>query len=153
MAADAELVAHCVELLGGAPRVRARRMFGGHGFYVDDLFVALLVFDQLFLKADAQVQPAFEAAGCRPFSYAGRDGQVMVMAYWAAPGDAMESPALMQPWLRLAMASALRAAAAKVPAAARKPRAAVVKTPARQAKAKPTQPGKPAKPGRKAARG
>jgi DNA transformation protein and related proteins len=150
MAADLGLVAHCVELLGGAPRVRARRMFGGHGFYVDDLFVALLAFDRLFLKADPVAQPDFEAAGSRPFTYPGRDGQVQVMAYWSAPGEAMDSPALMQPWLRLAMASALRAAAAKAPAAARKPRAATPKAPARQPAAKTVKPGKT---GRKAGRG
>ncbi|EHR73058.1 regulator of competence-specific genes [Burkholderiales bacterium JOSHI_001] len=150
MAADAELVAHCMELLGGAPRVRGRRMFGGHGFYVDDLFVALLSSERLYLKADNWVQPDFEAAGCQPFRYAGHDGQVTVMAYWTAPDEAMDSPALMQPWLRLALASALRAAAAKAPAAARKPRAAAPKAPARQPTA---QDAKPAKAGRKTGRG
>ena len=35
-------VAHCLELLSTQGRARARRMFGGHGFYIDDLFVGLL---------------------------------------------------------------------------------------------------------------
>ena len=35
-----EFVAHCLELLGSVGSARSRRMFGGHGFYVDDLFIA-----------------------------------------------------------------------------------------------------------------
>ena len=66
-----ELVAHALELLGPAGRVRARAMFGGHGIYVDDLFVALVAFDRLYLKADAQTRAQFEAAGCHPFVYDG----------------------------------------------------------------------------------
>ena len=41
------------------------------------------------------------------------------MNYYAAPADAMESPALMAPWARLALQAALAAHAAK---AVRKPR-------------------------------
>ena len=35
---------------------RSRRMFGGHGLYVDDLFVGLIAFERLYLKVDAQIQ-------------------------------------------------------------------------------------------------
>jgi DNA transformation protein len=117
------LLAHCLELLAPLGSARARRMFGGHGLYVDDLFIALIAGDTLFLKADEQACTAFAEAGCRPFSYTAAGGQRTVMGYWSAPDEAMESPALMLPWARLAMASALRAAAARRPASARKPRA------------------------------
>lgn len=98
-------------------------MFGGHGLYIDQLFVALIANDMLYLKADAAARPMFEAAGCRHFSYTSAGVSRTVMAWWSAPDDAMESPAQMLPWARLAMASALRAAAAKRPTLARKPRA------------------------------
>ena len=39
-------------------RRRARRMFGGHGSVVDGLFVALIAFDRLYLKADAPAAAA-----------------------------------------------------------------------------------------------
>lgn len=98
-------------------------MFGGHGLYVDELFVALIAFDRLYLKADAQTRGHFEAAGCAPFVYDGQ-GRSVTMGYYTAPEDAMESPALMRPWARLALEAALRARAAKKPAArARRPRA------------------------------
>lgn len=119
MAADTELVEHCRELLAPLGTVRARRMFGGHGFYVDDLFVALIAFGRLYLKADAQTRPRFEAAGCEPFVYDG-GGRQVTLGYFTAPDDAMESPALMQPWARLALEAALRGRAAKAPKAAAK---------------------------------
>ncbi len=112
MTADREFVTHCMELLSPLGSVRSRRMFGGHGFYVDDLFLALIAFDRLYLKADAQTRPRFEAAGCEPFVYDGQ-GKSVTLGYFTAPEDAMESPALMQPWARLALEAALRARAAK----------------------------------------
>lgn len=115
-----EFVTHCLELLGTLGPARARRMFGGHGLYVDDQFIALIAGETLYLKADDETRERFRAAGCVPFDYATRDGRRIVMAYWSAPQDAMESPALMLPWARLAMTSALRAAASRRPAAARR---------------------------------
>lgn len=117
-----ELVDHCLELLTPLGAPRARRMFGGHGFYVDDLFIAIVAGERLYLKADAQTRAAFEAAGCEPFVYDGRNGAVS-LGYFSAPEDAMESPQGMQPWARLALGAALRARAAKTaPVRARKPR-------------------------------
>ncbi|MFT3953367.1 MAG: TfoX/Sxy family protein [Piscinibacter sp.] len=121
MAADTELVEHCRELLAPLGAVRARRMFGGHGLYVDELFIAIIAFGRVYLKADAQSRPRFEAAGCEPFEYDAA-GKRVSLAYFTAPDDAMESPALMQPWARLALEAALRGRAAKAPkAAAKKP--------------------------------
>jgi len=117
-----EFVAHCTELLGSVGTVRSRRMFGGRGFYVDELFVALIAYDRLYLKADAQTRPAFEAAGCTAFVYDGA-GKSVTLGYFSAPEHAMESPPLMQPWAWLALAAALRARAAK-PAARRPARKA-----------------------------
>jgi len=112
------LVEHCLELLAPLGSVRSRRMFGGHGIYVDDLFIALIAFDRLYLKASAETRPRFEAAGCEPFIYDSQ-GKAVSLGYWTAPPDAMDSPALMAPWGRLAMQAALAARNAKF-----KPRAA-----------------------------
>lgn len=99
---------YCAELLSGLGPVRVKRMFGGHGIYVDDLFVAIVAGETLYLKADAETTPRFEAAGCLPFTYAAK-GRRVSLHYRAAPADAMESPALMRPWAELAMRAALRA--------------------------------------------
>jgi DNA transformation protein len=131
MAQD-ELARHCLELLQPLGQVRARRMFGGHGLYVDDLFIAIIAFDRLYLKADAQTRAAFEAAGGEPFAYDG-GGRKVTLAYWTVPADAMESPALMQPWARRAIEAAVRARADK-PAAPRRKTAAKKSAPAATAR-------------------
>lgn len=114
MANDADFVAHCQELLAqpGQP-VRVRRMFGGHGLYLGEHFIAILMNDVLYLKVDGQTQATFEAEGSRPFEYTVRDGQRGVLAYWQAPDEAMDSPALMRPWAQQALGAALRAAQAR----------------------------------------
>lgn len=129
------LVDHCLELLAPLGAVRARRMFGGHGLYVDDLFVAIIAFDRLYLKADETTREHFAAAGCEPFVYDGK-GKVVTMGYWTVPAEAMESPQLMQPWARRAIEAALRARAARPSAAPRKARAAPSKVPATKRRSK-----------------
>ena len=119
---SSDLVDHCLELLAPLGAVRAKRMFGGHGLYCDDLFFALIAADRLYLKVDAQTQDSFVAAGCEPFVYSARSEKA-TMSYWTVPAEAMESPQLMQPWARQALAAALRARAAKPSAAPRKARA------------------------------
>lgn len=123
------LVDHCLELLAPLGTVRSRRMFGGHGLYVDDLFVAIIAFERLYLKTDEQSRPQFEAAGGEAFAYEAK-AKTVSLGYWTVPAEAMESPALMQPWARQAVAAALRARAAKASAPTRKPRAARPKAPA-----------------------
>jgi DNA transformation protein and related proteins len=114
--------AYCAELLAPLGSTRVRRMFGGHGVYVDELFVAIVTGEQLFLKTDAITREHFEAAGCRPFVYDGA-GKAVTLSYFTAPGEAMDSPSLMQPWARLAVEAALRARASKPASARRKPAA------------------------------
>jgi DNA transformation protein len=107
------LLDHCLELLGSVGTPRARRMFGGQGIYVDELFIALIAFDRLYLKADAETAPRFEGAGCEPFTYSAKDKGHISLGYWSAPEEAMDSPEAMRPWARLAVDAALRARQAK----------------------------------------
>lgn len=142
---SAEFVQWCCELLAPAGPVRSRRMFGAYGLYVDDLFVAIVDDEQLFLKGDETSKPQYQAAGCAIFTYSKADGETGQMNYFSAPAEAMESPPLMAPWLRLAMESALRARASKAKPAARKP-------PAKAKEAAETKPGQKAPAGKAAAR-
>jgi DNA transformation protein len=107
MAVQAEFIAHCAELLSGIGRVRTTRMFGGCGLYVDDIFIALIAADTLYLKADDETRDAFAQAGSRPFEYTAK-GETHSTSYWSVPAEAMDSPALMRPWAELARAAALR---------------------------------------------
>lgn len=111
MAVQPGFTSYCSELLATAGPVRSRRMFGGVGLYVDDVFVAIIAEDTLYLKADAQTRAQFEAAGCKPFEYSANDKQA-TLNYWTVPPEAMDSPALMRPWVRLAVEAAVRARSA-----------------------------------------
>lgn len=111
-----ELIAHVTELLSSVGSVRSRRMFGGHGFYVDDVFVAIVLRQRLYLKVDHESRAAFERAGGEPFVYDSA-GQSVALGYFSAPDEAMESPPMMRPWARQALSAALRARALKPRAA------------------------------------
>ena len=87
--------------------VVARAMFGGHGIYVDGLFVAIVAGDVLYLRAGERAKPRYDALGLEPFEYATKDGVGRAMSYRRAPDDALESPAAMAPWLALAREAAL----------------------------------------------
>lgn len=131
-AALPDFIAHCTELLSTAGPVRVNRMFGGYGFYVDGLFVALVAYDRLYLKGRPEDRARFEAEGCEPFRYSAKDQEQVSLSYWSAPADAMESPALMAPWVRLAVQAALAARAAKAPRTT--PRKPAIKPPAAKAR-------------------
>jgi len=105
-------VIHCTELLAPLGAVRVKRMFGGWGLYADEVFVALIGGDRLYLKTSAATRPDFEAAGCEPFIFDSKTGAI-AMGYWSAPADAMDSQALMEPWARRALQAALAARALK----------------------------------------
>ncbi len=123
----------CVELLAPLGPVRTRPMFGGRGFYVDGLFMALIADGQFYLKVDDQTRERFVAAGCPPFRYATQDGERVMHGYYRPPEEALESPPLMRPWARLAFEAALRAANAK---AAKSTKAAPRSAPAKKAAAR-----------------
>jgi DNA transformation protein and related proteins len=105
-----EFVEHVLELLAPLGSVSARRMFGGFGIYRDGLMFGLVASDVLYLKADTENRGEFEAAGLEPFSYTARRRQV-ILSYWRAPEEALESDAAMQEWARSAFAAAFRSKA------------------------------------------
>jgi DNA transformation protein and related proteins len=120
-----QFAAYCLELFSPLGLPRAKKMFGGHGLYVDDVCIALILNEQLYLKADAITCHAFEAAQGHAFVYQAKGRDVRVN-FWTPPSDAMESSGLMLPWARLAMEAALRARKSK---ASREPKSRVKAAP------------------------
>jgi DNA transformation protein len=132
MASTPDFVSHVSELLSCAGHVVTKRMFGGQGVYLDGLFMAIIINDELYLKADDVTRAAFDAEDCAPFVFA-KDGKDMVTSYRRAPDDAMDAPHLMLPWAQLALEAALRARAKKaVPKKKPVAKAAVVAKTARK---------------------
>lgn len=125
-----EFVGWCRELLAPLGTVRTRRMFGGHGLYVDDVFIALIAGGVLYLKVDETTRPQFAAAGCTAFEYQTAAGRQGSLSYYSAPAEALESPALMSPWARWALMAALRVRQGQPAKAKRQPAPAVRARPA-----------------------
>ena len=96
-----------LELLAPLGRAAARRMFGAHGVYCDGLFIAIVDSDTLWLKADELSRADFERAGSQRFTYT-REGREATLNFFSAPAQALDSTDALAPWLRLALAAALR---------------------------------------------
>jgi DNA transformation protein len=107
-----EFVDYVLEQLSPLGGVRAKRMFGGHGVYLEGLFFALVADDTLYLKADDENRAQFEARGLSPFRYQ-RNGKERTMSYYSLPESALEDSAELLSWARRAIEAALRAAARK----------------------------------------
>jgi DNA transformation protein len=99
---------YACELLSGLGPCVAKPMFGGWGISVDGMNVAIIAWDTLFLKTNAETEPQWLSAGGEPFMYEAR-GKRMKMNYFTPPAEALESPTLMLPWARLALQAAVAA--------------------------------------------
>ena len=115
---SADFLDYLHELSADFGPIATRAMFGGHGVYFEGRIIGIVIDDALYLKANDETRPAFEAAGCAPFVYESR-GKSVPMSYWSLPAEAMDSAQAFLPWARRANEAALR----KPVKRARKPRA------------------------------
>ena len=72
--------------------VTIRRMFSGFGISADATNFALALRSGLYLRADEQTIPQFEAEGCKPFQYQTRARTVIVNSYWLLPERLYDDP-------------------------------------------------------------
>jgi DNA transformation protein len=129
--------------------VAIRRMFSGFGISADGINFALALRGGLYLRADEQTIPQFEAEGSKPFQYQTRAKTVIVNSYWQLPERLYDDPEEMTGWARAALSAAQRAALRKPKARkgakkAAKKTAAVKKPVARKSVAKKSVARKPA---------
>ncbi len=111
--------------------VAIRRMFSGFGISADGINFALVLRSGLYLRADSQTIPRFEAEGARPFQYQTKTRTVTVGSYWQLPERLYDDPEELTGWARAALAAAQRAALGRRPRARK-----AAKTVARKAVAK-----------------
>src|SRR5262245_18367995 len=76
-----DFASHCADLLAPAGVVRTRRMFGGYGLYIEEVFVAAISGDSLYLKTDDRTQPLFAGAGGAQFCFNSR-GKLQATHFW-----------------------------------------------------------------------
>lgn len=112
MAALSEFVENVKEALAPFGRIEVKAMFGGHGIYHDGLMFALVAYDVLYFKADAQSAQRFADLGLAQFEYV-KDGRRTRMSYWEAPESVFDDPEQAKAWAGLAYDAALRASKGK----------------------------------------
>ncbi|MDP8916004.1 MAG: TfoX/Sxy family protein [Pseudomonadota bacterium] len=98
-------VEHVRELLDGVSELRFRKMFGGVGVYSGAQMFALVIDEQLYLKADDPSREALAALGSEPFAFEAR-GRLTTTSYWRLPAGAEEDPAEARRWARRALEAA-----------------------------------------------
>jgi len=125
-----------IDLFADFGPVTIRRMFSGFGISVDGTNFALALRSGLYLRADDQTIPRFEAEGSKPFQYSTRVKTVVVNSYWQLPARLFDDTEELSEWARAALGAAQRAALKK------RPRARKAKAATRAAKKtkKPTPP-------------
>jgi DNA transformation protein and related proteins len=104
-----------IDLFSNFGPVAIRRMFSGFGISADGTNFALALRSGLYLRADEQTIPQFEAEGSKPFSYQTRSRTVTVNSYWELPARLFDDTEELSGWARAALAAAQRAAARKRP--------------------------------------
>ena len=129
--ASREFADTVVEWLEPMGVVRAKRMFGGYGLYLDSLMFALIADDTLYVKADAENRGEYEKREMPPFLYQ-RQGKTVTFAYHAVPAEALDDRQDLLALARLGFAAALRGRkpppATKLPATPRPTRRKQPKT-------------------------
>src|SRR3954471_8099184 len=102
-----------IDLFSDFGPVTIRRMFSGFGISADGTNFALALRSGLYLRADEQTIPRFEAEGSKPFQYQTRTKTVTVASYWELPARLFDDPEKLTGWARAALAAAERAALKK----------------------------------------
>jgi DNA transformation protein len=106
-----------IDLFAGFGSVTIRRMFSGFGISADGTNFGLALRGGLYLRADEQTIPRFEAEGSKPFQYQTRAKTVTVNSYWQLPERLYDDPEDLSDWARASLAAAQRAALRKRPKA------------------------------------
>jgi DNA transformation protein len=91
-----------LDQLSALPEVRARAMFGAHGFYSGEHFFGILDEGRLFFKTDAQSQADYTARGMSPIAYESK-GRLVTMNFYEVPPDVLENAPELVEWARKAI--------------------------------------------------
>ena len=108
MPVNPEFAKFVLEQLGRlVPMVRSRPMFGGISISAPGGTFALIDDDIVYLKGGKTGRGRFEEAGWPPFRPFGDEGSAM--AYFAVPGELLDDPERLRPWVDVALDAAARA--------------------------------------------
>lgn len=95
------------DILSGLGDVKTRRMFGGHGFYVNGKIFGIEADGKIYFKVADYNRADYEKAGCEPFHYSRKDKGAISMSYWEVPEDVLENREKAVQWARKAVQASL----------------------------------------------
>ena len=101
------------ELFAAFGPVSVRRLFGGAGIYADGVLIGAVFRDEVYLKADAETAPRFDAEGCGTFEYATKTGTRAIASFRKLPERLYDDADELADWARQALGVARRKAASK----------------------------------------
>jgi DNA transformation protein and related proteins len=122
---DAEGLKELFEPLG---TITVKRMFSGHGIYVDGWCFALSLRGEVYLRTDPEGAAALAAAGSQPFVYQ-RGAKAITTNLWRLVAGAYDDPDELKRWSMLALAAARRIGEAKIEKARARTAKATATTP------------------------
>lgn len=79
------------DLFADLGHVSHRKMFGGAGIYAEGVMFALVLSDEIMIKATGDFVDALKAQGSTPFVYEAKR-KAMEMSYWRLPESAFDDP-------------------------------------------------------------
>ena len=117
MAYDIALIDWAKEALEPLGAITHRPMMGAAMLYCDGTVFALGDDEAIYFKADTLSVATWDAAGCPPFIFTAKDGEVTALGYRRAPDDVYDDADAMREWAVLGIEAGRRA-----PVKKRKPR-------------------------------
>ncbi len=102
-----EFINYILDLLKFAGSARARKMFGGYGIYLQEIMIALVEDNILYLKADDSSRHHFEELGLPRFTYL-KQGKPVRLSFYQAPDEVLDNSEEMKKWAQRAHKAALR---------------------------------------------
>jgi DNA transformation protein len=102
-----EYLQYILEQLAGLRGVVARRLFGGAGFYSNELFFGLLMEDTLYFRVNDANRADYEALGMRRFQPY-EDKAHLSFNYYTVPAHVLEDPDELVAWARRSLDAAAK---------------------------------------------
>lgn len=111
MPVSAQYLEYVMDQLSSVGDVTSKRMFGGVGFYFDQLFFGVIDDDTVYFKVDDQTRQRYERAGAKGFDPYG-DGRPSI-GYYTVPVNVLEDRDELRVWALDSIEVARRAASKK----------------------------------------
>lgn len=105
-----------LDVFADIPGITCKPLFGGFGFYKNDIIFACIADGILYFKTDDSNRPHYEAMGCQPFVYTHKNTKkVTAMPYFELPESILENPEQLNIWIDASVAASLRGQKKKKP--------------------------------------